>query len=85
VQTDHAYVDRVVAALQDVRAQVAPLARKGVALDDVYKRTNFEKLKAELAGSDPWRRSLLNSFFLHSIVKNAYAEARGEPIVQGTS
>jgi glyoxylase-like metal-dependent hydrolase (beta-lactamase superfamily II) len=85
VQTDRAYIDRVIAALKDVRAQVAPLARKGVALDDVYKRTNFEKLKAELAGSDPWRRSLLNSFFLHSIVKNAYAEARGEPIVQGTS
>jgi glyoxylase-like metal-dependent hydrolase (beta-lactamase superfamily II) len=85
VQTDRAYLDKVAGALEDVRAQVTPLAKQNVPLDEVYKRTDFEALKSAFAGQDPWRRFLLNSFFLHSIVKNAYAEARGEPIVQGTS
>jgi len=85
VQTDNIYVDKVIAALEDVRAQVAPLAKKGVKLDDVYKQTDFEKLKASFAGDDKWKRFLLNAFFLHSIVKNAYFEATGQPIEQGTS
>ena len=85
VQTDRAYLDKLRGALEDVRAQVAPLARQGVPLDSVYKRTNFENLKSAFAGQDAWRRFLLSAFFLRSIVKNAYAEARGEPIVQGTS
>lgn len=85
VQTDNIYTDKVIAALEDVRAQVAPLAKKGVKLDDVYKLTNFEKLKASFAGDDKWKRFLLNAFFLRSIVKNAYFEATSQPIVQGTS
>jgi len=85
VQTDDVYVDKVIAALENVRAQVAPLAKTGVTLDDVYKQTDFEKLKASFAGDDKWKRFLLNAFFLHSIVKNAYFEATGQPIEQGTS
>ncbi|HSM95500.1 MAG TPA: MBL fold metallo-hydrolase [Rhizomicrobium sp.] len=85
VQTDTVYVDKVIAALEDVRAQVTPLAKKGVKLEDVYKQTDFEKLKASFAGDDKWKRLLLNSFFLHSIIKNAYFEATGQPIEQGTS
>ncbi|MGN6149240.1 MAG: MBL fold metallo-hydrolase [Rhizomicrobium sp.] len=85
VQTDNVYVDKVIAALKGVRAQVAPLAKKGVKLDDVYKQTDFETLKASFAGDDKWKRLLLNAFFLRSIVKNAYFEATGQPIDQGTS
>jgi len=82
---DRAYVDKVIAALEDVRAQVGPLAAKGLPTADIAKQTNFETLKSDFAGNDPWKRFLLNAFFLGSIVKNAAAEARGEPIVQGTS
>jgi glyoxylase-like metal-dependent hydrolase (beta-lactamase superfamily II) len=85
VQTDNIYVDKIIAALEDVRAQVTPLARKGVTLDDVYKQTDFEKLKASFAGDDKWKRFLLNSFFLHGIIKNAYFEATGQSIEQSTS
>jgi glyoxylase-like metal-dependent hydrolase (beta-lactamase superfamily II) len=85
VQTDNVYVDKIIAALEDVRAQVTPLAKKGVKLDDVYKQTDFEKLKSSFAGDDTWKRLLLNAFFLRSIVKNAYFEAAGQPIEQGTS
>ena len=71
--------------LENRRSQVAPLARQGMPVDQIAKQTDFERLKASFAGDDPWLRSLLGAFFLGSIVKNAAAEARGEPIVQGTS
>jgi len=83
-QKDRAYIDRVITALKDVRAQVAPLARKGVKLEDVYKRIDLEPIKKSFAGNDAWRRQLLVSFFLHALVSNVYAETLGRPIVQGT-
>lgn len=84
VQTDRVYLDKLIAALSEVRAKVAPLAKRGVALDDVYKRIDLEDIKRTFAGNDPWKRQLLGAFFLHAIVSNAYAEALGRPIVQGT-
>lgn len=84
VQHGRAYLDELIAALSEVRAKVAPLAKQGVALDEVYKRIDLEDIKQTFAGSDRWKRQLLSSFFLHAIVSNAYAEALGRPIVQGT-
>jgi glyoxylase-like metal-dependent hydrolase (beta-lactamase superfamily II) len=85
VQTDRAYVDQVKAALIEVQRQVVPLAKKNVALDDVYKQTDFKALIASFAGDDKWKMQEFNSFFPHSIIKNVYAETLGLPIVQGTS
>jgi glyoxylase-like metal-dependent hydrolase (beta-lactamase superfamily II) len=85
VQTDRTFLDKVIAVLEDVRAQVAPLAAKGVKLDDVYKQTDFSRATTSFAGDDPWLHFLYKVFFLRSIVKNAYFEATGQPIVQGTS
>ncbi|HEX2591656.1 MAG TPA: MBL fold metallo-hydrolase [Rhizomicrobium sp.] len=84
VQSDKSYLGELIAALEGVRAQVTPLARKGVKLGDVYKQTNFDAIKQTFAGSDPWLRSLLNSFYLRAVVKNAYDQATGTAIVQGT-
>jgi len=84
VQHDRAYLDKLIAALTEVRAKVGPLAKQGVKLDDVYKQVDLEDIKQTFAGTDRWKRQLLNSFFLHAIVANAYAEALGQPIVQGT-
>jgi hypothetical protein len=53
------------------------------ALEDVYQRTNFDRLP--FAGDDPWLRFFLDDVFLHSIVKNEYFEATGQPIVQGAN
>lgn len=83
--TDRSYLDKVIVALKDIRAQVTPLAKQGLSPEDIAKKTDFEKIKLSFAGNDPWRRFLLKAFFLDSMVKNAAAEARGEPIVQGTS
>mgnify|MGYP001547218469 CR=1 FL=1 len=83
VQTDHAYVRKLAAALAEVRSQVGPLAAKGVPLAEVYKQTDFKDLKDSFAGADDFDRFLTSAFFLGAIVSNAYKEARGEPIVQG--
>ena len=85
VQRDRAYVERVKAALSEVRRQVVPLAKAGVTLDDVYKQTDFKPLVASFAGGDAWLAQEFNSFFLHSLIKNVYFETTGQPIVQGTS
>ncbi len=85
VQSDTAYIEKVKAAIAEVQRQVVPLAQKGVALDDVYKQTDFKPLIVSFAGDDKWIAGLFNSFFLHSLIKNVYFEATGQPIVQGTS
>ena len=84
-ETNRAYIDRMIETLEDVRAQVKPLAEAAVPLEEVYKRTNFERVRTNFAGDDPWLRFLLEQVFLRSIVKNAYYGATGRPIVQGES
>lgn len=83
LQTDRAYLDKVRAAIADIRSQVAPLAAKGMSLDDVRKAVQLTKLQDEFAGSNDWDRKQMRGFFLDALVSNAYKEAKGEPIVQG--
>lgn len=82
-QTDRAYVDRLIAALQAVRAQVGALARDGVSLDEIRKQVDLSPLRDGFAGSDAWLRNLMDAVFLGDLVSNAYKEARGEAVVQG--
>jgi glyoxylase-like metal-dependent hydrolase (beta-lactamase superfamily II) len=84
-QTDRAHLDRLIAALTEVRAAVAPLATAGLSLADVRRRTDFSGFKRTFAGDDTWDQFLVEQFFIGPIVKNAYQEARGEAIVQGAN
>ncbi|MDO1560350.1 MBL fold metallo-hydrolase [Brevundimonas sp. 2R-24] len=77
-----AYVDQVIAALEDVRAQVTPLAEAGVPLDQIMSRTDFSAQRTGFVGEDPWQTRWFNDFWLQPIVTAAYREARGEPIIQ---
>ena len=83
IQADRRYLERVHAAIADIRDQVAPLAKRGLSLEDVRKAVQFTTLQDEFAGSDTWDRAQMRGFFLDALVSNAYKEARGEPIVQG--
>jgi glyoxylase-like metal-dependent hydrolase (beta-lactamase superfamily II) len=85
VQTDRRYLDRLTLALRNVRTRVGELAKEGKSLDEIYKEAHFNEVVADFAGDDVWLRNLLDSFFLHSLIKNAYFEATNQPIVQGTS
>ena len=75
VMTDRAYVDKVIAALQTVRSQVAPLAKADVPLAEVRKRVDLAAVTADFAGDDPWLKTLLNSVFTADLISNAYKEA----------
>lgn len=82
VQHDHRYLDSLIALIQDIQNQVEPLARQGASLDDIAKKVDFEKEYAIFAGDSHWLRNGFKGYFLDSMVKNAYLEARGEPISQ---
>jgi len=85
VQKDRAYLTKTKTSIARVIDEVTPLARQGVALADIYKKTDFTQMMESFTGSDGWRKQEFNSFFLRSIVKNVYFEATGQPIIQGTS
>lgn len=81
--TDHAYVDQVIAALETVRAQVAPLAKAGVPLDEVRKRVDLKAMTHGFTHGDPWLGVIIGAVFTGDLISNAYKEARGEEVVQG--
>lgn len=81
--TDRAYVEKVIAALETVRAQVAPLAKAGVPLAEVRKRVDLAAMKAGFTGGDPWLGFVIDAVFTGDVVANAYKEALGEEVVQG--
>jgi glyoxylase-like metal-dependent hydrolase (beta-lactamase superfamily II) len=81
-QKDTAYLDKLIAAIGDVRAQVGPLAKSGMPIDDVRKKVDFSRSIALFGDSERMKRNAQGLFF-DPMILNAYHEARGEPIVQG--
>lgn len=81
-QRDRQYLDRLTAALEEVRAKVSPLATEGLSLADVRRRLDFSAQIRSFAGDDPWLRRWVSEYWIGPIVASAYKEARGEPIVQ---
>jgi len=84
-QRDRAYLDRLGAAIAEVRATVAPLAAQGLSLEDVRKRADFAAQAQAFVGDDPWLRRWFNEYWIAPLVASAYKEARQEPIVQSLS
>lgn len=81
-QGDTTYLDKLIAAMRDLRTQVAPLARSGMSLEDIRKKVDFAKSIA-LFGDTPRVKANLQSLFFDPMIKSAYKEARGETIIQG--
>jgi len=81
-QADTAYLDRLIGTLRDVRAQVGPLARQGLTLEQVRERVDYSA-QTDLFGDTPRKRRLFDVFWVTPITESAWHEARGEPIVQG--
>ena len=81
-QHDISYLDRLIASIRDLRAQVGPLAKAGMSLDEIRKKVDFSKSIA-LYGDSPRVKANLQGLFFDPMIANAYKEARGEPIKQG--
>jgi len=79
---DTAYLDRLVATIADIRAQVGPLARQGMSLEDVRTHADFSAQTA-IFGTNPRYAAAFQSLWLAPMVENAWKEARGVAIVQG--
>ena len=81
-QTDASYLDKLVAALRDLRGQIYPLAKAGMSLDDVMKKVDFSK-SIDTFGTTPRIRANAQSLFFDPMIGSVYKEATGKPIVQG--
>lgn len=81
-QHERAYLDRVSAAIDDIRAKAAPLAAAGLSLDDVTRRVDASAQIQAFAGDDPWLRRWTQDYWLRPIIASAYKQAKGQPIVQ---
>jgi glyoxylase-like metal-dependent hydrolase (beta-lactamase superfamily II) len=84
VLRDHAYLELVKELLAETRRQVQAAAGEGLPLDEVRKRVDLSHFRREMAGDDYWRGRAFDEFFLAPAVAQAYKEAKGEEIVEGT-
>jgi glyoxylase-like metal-dependent hydrolase (beta-lactamase superfamily II) len=80
--SDSTYLDKLIAGLTDLRAQIFPLAKAGMSLDDVKKKVDFTKSIA-LFGDTPRVKANLPALFFDPLTKTVYKEALGQPVVQG--
>jgi glyoxylase-like metal-dependent hydrolase (beta-lactamase superfamily II) len=81
-QRDRVYLERLTAALGEIRAKVAPLVANGLALEDVRKRLDTSDQAKAFVRDDPWLRHWFADYWITPIVASAYKEAKGEAIVQ---
>lgn len=79
-QRDQAYLDRLSGLVREVQRQVAPLAREGVALDQIAGRTDFAAQRRLFSGGDAWLAYWFDRYSLTPLVASVYSEARGEPL-----
>jgi glyoxylase-like metal-dependent hydrolase (beta-lactamase superfamily II) len=81
-QRDRAYLDRLEAAIVEIRGQVGELARQGLSLEETRKRLDLAKQADGFVGDDPWLRRWFFEYWVGPFATSAYKEAKGQPIVQ---
>lgn len=81
-QTDTAYIDLLIGSIEDIRAQVGPLAKQGHSLEEVNKRTDFSRYR-DLFGKTERMKALFKVYWTDPMTENAWKEAKGLPIKQG--
>ena len=81
-QTDTRYVDQLIGSIEDIRAQVGPLAKRGLSLEEVAKKVDFSRYAA-IFGTDERKARLFKAYWTDPMTENAWKEAKGLPIVQG--
>jgi glyoxylase-like metal-dependent hydrolase (beta-lactamase superfamily II) len=81
-QADTAYIDMVIGSIEDIRAQVGPLAKQGLSLEEVSKRVDFTRYR-DMFGKTERQKALFKAYWTDPMTENAWKEAKGLPIVQG--
>lgn len=81
-QRDRIYLDKLIVAIGDIRAKVAPLAKAGVKQDEVKAKVDWAATIAPF-GDTPRIKANFEGLFIDPMIPNAYKEALGQPIIQG--
>lgn len=79
---DTAYIDQLIGSIENIRAQVGPLAKQGLSLDEVRAKLDFTRYEA-VFGTDERKKRLFKAYWTDPMTENAWKEAKGLPIVQG--
>jgi glyoxylase-like metal-dependent hydrolase (beta-lactamase superfamily II) len=77
LQTDTAYVDLLIEALESVTAQVNAMIAQGKSLDEIRKSVDFSKVEPRFTKGDPILKRFFGLFFKQPIVPAGYNVARG--------
>jgi len=85
VQRDAASLRQHQALLREVRAQVAAAVARGLDLEATRKAVDLTAWRRTLAGDEPYPTMLFEGWWTSPIVRSAWLEAKGLPIVQGAS
>ena len=80
---DDAYVERVIALIGHTRNAVAPLAARGMPLEQVRKEVDLSGERARFIGDDAWLSRWFDRYWTQPFVEAAWREATGQPIEQG--
>jgi len=85
VDGDRAQIRLVQSMLREVRRQVAIAVKQGLDLAATRDFVDLKEYERRIAGDDKTRQILFNAWWKDPIVRSAWLEARGEPIVQGAA
>jgi glyoxylase-like metal-dependent hydrolase (beta-lactamase superfamily II) len=77
LQTDTAYVDLLIEALEGVTAQVNAMIAQGKSLDEIRKSVDFSKVEPRFTKGDPILKRFFGLFFKQPIVPAGYNVAKG--------
>jgi glyoxylase-like metal-dependent hydrolase (beta-lactamase superfamily II) len=82
VQHDRSYIQQLIRTLTLIREQVAVSVAKGLDLEATTSALVTDSIEPAFTGDDATRAALFRAWWLKPIVRSAWLEARGEPIVQ---
>ncbi len=77
LQTDTAYVDLLIAALESVTVQVNAMVAQNKSLEDIRKAVDFSNVEPRFTKDDPILKRFFDLFFKQPIVHAAYNVAKG--------
>jgi glyoxylase-like metal-dependent hydrolase (beta-lactamase superfamily II) len=78
-----AYVQRLIALIAHTRDAVAPLAARGMTLEQVRDSVDLSTDRARFVGDDPWLTRWFDRYWTQPFLDAAYREATGQAIEQG--
>jgi glyoxylase-like metal-dependent hydrolase (beta-lactamase superfamily II) len=78
-QRDAAAIDRLIAMIERVRAEVPPLVAQGLTADQIKARLDFSAERNAFVGDDAWLGAWFDNYTRDAMIDAAYTAAGGKP------